>query len=173
MRFLFYLIVSLMVIVFQTTLLPGFSFFGHLFDLTLVVVLSISLAFSSFWLLTGVFALGCVMDTLSGGPFGLFLSVYSWVFVLVQVCKRFVHSENIIFLFVISGGAVFLENGFQIFTFLAHGGDAAVLAADIKAMVWQVVWAFAVLPAAMVVLSLAERVFLRFMAKRLGSLKRV
>ncbi|MFH1152502.1 MAG: hypothetical protein V1793_01690 [Pseudomonadota bacterium] len=126
MNFVYYAIVSLIFIVLQTTVLPGSFFFSRCFDLIVLIVLHISLAYANPGVLAGMAVLGCIMDSISGGPLGLYISAYVWIFVLVQVCKGFVHSENIIFLFIVSGAAVLLENGFQVFAFMVQGGGGRV-----------------------------------------------
>jgi hypothetical protein len=71
-----------------------------------------------------------------------------------------------VFLFVISGGAVLLENGFHLFSFIVKRGASAITAAEVATMAWQVVWALLLVPFIVILLALSRRIFLGFMARR-------
>ena len=82
--FCLYLVIGLATIVGQTTLLRLHVFQGVFYDLLipLVVFMRLHLTLTEASLLTLI--LGFVMDLFSGGVFGLYMTVYLWIFLLVQ-----------------------------------------------------------------------------------------
>jgi len=82
--FCLYSVIGLATIVGQTTLLRMPVFQGVFYDLLipLVVFMRLHLTFTEASLLTLI--LGFVMDLFSGGVFGLYMTVYVWIFLLVQ-----------------------------------------------------------------------------------------
>ncbi len=82
--FCLYTLIGLATIVGQTTLLRLPVFQGVFYDLLipLVVFMRLHLTLTEASLLTLI--LGFVMDLFSGGVFGLYMTVYLWIFLLVQ-----------------------------------------------------------------------------------------
>ena len=82
--FCLYTLIGLATIVGQTTLLRLPVFQGVFYDLLipLVVFMRLHLMLTEATLLTLI--LGFVMDLFSGGGFGLYMTVYLWIFLLVQ-----------------------------------------------------------------------------------------
>lgn len=160
MTSLFYVILSLVLIILQTSLLPGLPFFYQSFDLLLVVVLSLSLRSAHPAACIGVIFLGCIMDSVSGGPFGLYLSSYVWIYIAVQMFKGVVHSENIVFLYVSSIVAVMIENGIALFSLAVQQGSEVFLSPDISFMGHQVLWTLFLMPVMIIVVELFHRWFL-------------
>jgi cell shape-determining protein MreD len=64
-----------------------------------------------------ILALGFMMDNISGSPFGLYLTVYFWLFVGVCWIARYLRMRNKIFLSFVVVAAVLIENVFVIGTF--------------------------------------------------------
>jgi len=174
-RFFFYFGLSLVLIVVQTSILPGFSAFSQSFDLLFVIVLSLSLRFSHPGTGVAVFLLGCAMDSVSGGPFGLYISAYVWIYILVRSLKSLVHLENIVFLVCMSAVAVVVENAFLVFTFVVGKGVDAVSSRDLVFMVKQMVVALVVVPLLVLAVDQLERgvilIAKRFEGKRFDGLE--
>ena len=174
-RSFFYFSLSLVLIIVQTSIHPCFSVFSQSFDLLFVIVLSLSLRFSHPGTGVAVFLLGCAMDSVSGGPFGLYISAYVWIYILVRSLKSLVHLENIVFLICMSAVAVVVENAFLIFTFVVGKGAAAVSPRDLVLMVKQTVLALIVVPFLVLVVDQLERgvtlVAKRFEGKRFDGLE--
>lgn len=164
-RFFFYLLLTLIFIIVQTSILPTISFFSQTFDLLFVIVLSLSLRFSHPAAGIAIFLLGCVVDSVSGSPFGLYISAYIWTYILVRSLKPLVHLENIFFLVCMSAIAVVVENVFLLFTFVVRGGVAALLAGDLVLMVKQVLWGLIAVPVMVLLIDLLEGVVM-FISKR-------
>lgn len=69
MNFVFFGAVALGLMVMQTIVLPALDFFPYCFDLPLILVLYLSLVFSSYGTILAISSVGAVMDSLSGVPF--------------------------------------------------------------------------------------------------------
>ncbi len=102
------------------------------------------------------------MDSISGTPFGLYMSAYLWICISVQIMKRFVHSGNIIFLPLISALSVFLENCFLVFFFFVRYGEANFYSQDIMLMAKQMAWAFFIAPLMIWVMHICQKKWSRF-----------
>jgi rod shape-determining protein MreD len=103
------LAVSFGLILFQTSILP-FLFTSSYINVVTIYVIYLSL-FSPFRQgLLSVIISGIFLDSLSGGPFGLYVTVYFWLFVGIKWVTRYLHSQNMFLLpiFIIVG--VLLEN---------------------------------------------------------------
>ena len=86
------------------------------------------------------------MDSLSGGPFGLYLTVYVWLYILVRYLRQFLHVHNMILLTLVATAAVGLEGLILmgIFASRAELGQTPGLA--INGLIIQIAWAFFTMP---------------------------
>lgn len=145
-RFFFYLCMFFVFFLIQTSNLWFFSILNKRFDLLLVIVLSLSLKFSHIRTLGAVFLLGVTMDSISGGPFALYISAYVWIYILIRSLKAFVHLENIFFLVCIGVVAVVVENLFFLFVLVMGRGLDAIYYKDLVTMAYQTAWGLIVIP---------------------------
>ncbi|MBW2171943.1 MAG: rod shape-determining protein MreD, partial [Deltaproteobacteria bacterium] len=104
--FCIYLILGLSAIVAQTTILTLPLFHSLFFDLLipLVVFLGLRLRDGKGLLLVAIF--GMIMDLLSGGIFGLYLSVYLWIFLLVKNVSKYFNVDDKVFQSILIGACV-------------------------------------------------------------------
>ncbi len=102
------------------------------------------------------------MDSISGTPFGLYMSVYLWICISIQLLKRFVHPGNIIFVPVISALSVFVENCFLVFFFFVRYGEKNFYYQDIMLMLKQMAWAFFIVPLMILVIHIFQKKWTRF-----------
>lgn len=164
-RFLFYLGLFLLFFLVQTSNFWVFSTFNQHFDLLLVIVLCLSLKFSHIRTIAAVFLLGVAMDSVSGGPFGLYSSAYVWIHILIRSLKAFVHLENIVFIVCIGAVAVVVENLFLLFVLVMGKGLDAVQYNDLVTMVDQAAWSLIVIPLLVPVIYWLERIVLALAGK--------
>lgn len=165
MKFFFFIMLSLVLIIAQTSIFPGFSFFSQSFDLLIVNVIYLSLISSNPCMILVVILLGTIMDSLSGAPFGIYISVYVWIFISVQGMKIFVHPGSIVLLPIVSSMAVLIENLFLLFSFFVRNGKNAVSAQDFVFMVKQIMWAFVFIPLLIVIIHAVQKSLLGFVGK--------
>ncbi|MBW2679819.1 MAG: hypothetical protein JRD01_03585 [Deltaproteobacteria bacterium] len=81
------------------------------------------------------------MDSLSGGPFGLYLTAYVWLFVGVRWIITFLHvGDSFLLPFIVAAG-VLLQNFIFIGTIAMFEPGAQFLSAAISTVTIQVLWA--------------------------------
>ncbi len=110
MTYLLYIAVGLLVVVFQTTLSMHFAMFGGMYDLFLLFVIYLGFYRTikegfPFILLFGLF-----MDALTGGPFGLYLTSYFWLYVCTLAMTGFMRVGNNLILPLVVAGSILFQN---------------------------------------------------------------
>jgi rod shape-determining protein MreD len=85
--------------------------------------------------------LGFLMDNLSGGPFGLYLTTYFWLFIVVKLVIKYLHARNNILLLFIVAAGVLMENIIFIASVSMSGPDSRFLAITIRTVIFQILWA--------------------------------
>ena len=102
--------IGLFLIVVQTTIMPHISVFERFYDLLspLVIYLSIFRPVRESSVIILIF--GFLMDNISGGPFGLYLTSYIWMFLGVRWAITFLHvGDSLLLPFIVAVG-VLMEN---------------------------------------------------------------
>ena len=141
MKFCFHIFISLCLVIFQTTVMPYYPFFEKFYDLLSPFIIYLSLFHSVRDSLPVVLFLGFVMDTLSGGPFGLYLSTYVWLFIGVRWIINFLHVGNsFLWPFVIAAG-VFMQNCIYIGAIAMLEPGSRFSSATVNLVAVQVFWA--------------------------------
>jgi rod shape-determining protein MreD len=110
MNYVIYITCGLFMVICQTTVIPRLAFIGHLFDLVLPVVIYLAAFRPLHEALPFTVFLGVLMDNLSGGPFGLYLTSYVWLFIAARAAATVVRAENPIMIVLILIGAVAAQN---------------------------------------------------------------
>lgn len=99
------------IILIQATLFPVILLFHRHYDLVLPMVVYLGLYRNfreSFPLLAG---LGLIMDSLSGGAFGLYLTTYFWLYAGVNWTIRLLDRRNLFLTIGLVAVGVLVENG--------------------------------------------------------------
>ncbi len=110
MSYLFYLGVSLILILVQTTILPYLFHFGIFYDLFVPFVLYLVIFRPAHESFVTVVLLGMAMDAFSAGPMGLYGAAYLCLFALGIWLKRYLHVGNRLLLPVIVTMGVVTQN---------------------------------------------------------------
>ena len=139
--FCLYLIVGLSTIVARTTILGLPFFHGIFYDLLipLVVSLRLNLPTRKGVLLVGIF--GLVMDLLSGGIFGLYLSIYFWIFLSVKGLSKYFDVGDTVFQSLLIGVCVLGQHLLFGISVGAPWKGAQLLAAHMAPVLLQTVFA--------------------------------
>jgi rod shape-determining protein MreD len=137
---------GLFLVICQTTIIPRLPFVGYLFDLVLPVVIYLA-AFRPLHeaLLLTVF-LGILMDNLSGGPFGLYLTSYAWLLIAARAAATVVRAENAIMIVLILIGAVAAQNAFFFAILGASGVEDPSGGLAVRVVTEQIGWVFLIGP---------------------------
>lgn len=110
MTYCFYMCVFLFFVILQTVIMPCFSMFDRFYDLLVPLVIYLGLFRSVRESIPVIIVIGFVMDNLSGGPLGLYLTAYLWLFAGVRWIVYVLHvGDKVLLPFVVAIG-VLLEN---------------------------------------------------------------
>lgn len=156
MTILFYILVSLCLVLIKTTLIPGMPFLDKFYDLLIPIVIYLSMFRPVREGLPIVLFFGLIMDSLCGGPMGLYLTTYIWLYVGVRWLGQFLQTSNLfLFAAAVAGGVAF-----EILILLGYMlllAPAAIIPEDTaKTVVLQLIWAFITGPLIMVMISWAQ-----------------
>jgi rod shape-determining protein MreD len=165
MNYFIYIASSLGLVICQTTLLPRLGFAGHFFDLLLPWVIYLAAFRPVHETLFFVLFIGALVDNLSGGPFGLYLISYIWLFIGVRLAAAVVRVENPMVLVVIIAAAVAFQNAFFAATIGISGAGAPSAAEVIRVISEQVGWVLLIGPILVAGIRTARRLTNRYMNK--------
>ena len=141
MSYFFHVCICFGLVILQTTIMPYFSLFDKFYDLLSPFVIYLSLFRSSRESIPVILIFGFVMDNLSGGPFGLYLTTYLWLFIGVRWIVTYVDIRNSILLpFVVAAG-VFIQNLIFIGVIMVLRPGSWFSAIAVKTISAQVLWA--------------------------------
>lgn len=157
MIFLFYLIISMGLIFLQTTILPGDRSLSWVYDLLAPLVISIGISRPLREGVPLVIIVGVLMDALSGGPVGIYLTVYIWLFIGVRYLKQFLHMRNILLLSLVVIVAVVFENLVLVGIVTMQTSFSRVLPVALNIAMVQTLWALFTGPIFLVLLYLGQR----------------
>jgi len=141
MTYCFYICVCLCLVIFQTTIIPHIPLFNNFYDLLIPFIVYLGLFRPAREGILFILALGFLMDNLSGGPFGLYLTTYFWLFIVVKSVIKYVHARNNILLLFIVAAGVLMENIIFIAGVSMSGQDSQFLAITIRTVIFQILWA--------------------------------
>ena len=138
--FLHFLICFFLVIL-QTTIMPYFSVFDRFYDLLFPFIIFLSLFRSLRESLPVVLFFGFVMDTLSGGPFGLYLTTYLWLFIGVKWMITFLDiGDSVLLPFVVAAG-VLIQNVIFVGAIVIFNPVSLSFSSAVNTIAVQVLWA--------------------------------
>jgi cell shape-determining protein MreD len=108
MTVFFYIFVSLCLVMIKTTLIPGLQVFEKFYDLLIPIIIYLSLFRSLKEGVPVVLFFGLIMDSLCGGPLGLYLASYVWLYAGMWWLRQFLHTGSFVLLAIcVSMGVVF------------------------------------------------------------------
>jgi len=140
MTYLLYIAVGLLVVVFQTTLSMHFAMFGGMYDLFLLFVIYLGFYRTikegfPFILLFGLF-----MDALTGGPFGLYLTSYFWLYMVILGMTLFMRVANNMILPLIVIGSILFQNIVFLGTMTIFTPEAELPVSSYRNVLTQILW---------------------------------
>lgn len=97
-------------LLFQTSIAPNFNLFNNFFNLMNLLVVYLVLYRQLQEIIIFVLLTGILMDYLSGGPFGLYLTIYIWLSLAIKGILKFLHKGNPIIIPMIISCAILAEN---------------------------------------------------------------
>jgi len=94
MSYFFNISACLFLVILQTTVMPYLPLLEKFYDLLIPFIVYLGLSRPVRESLPFVLFLGFIMDNLSGGPFGLYLTTYFWLYVGVKGITMFIQVGN-------------------------------------------------------------------------------
>ncbi len=141
MTYCFHICTCFCLVIFKTTVMPYFSLFDRFYDLIFPFIIYLSLFRSARESIPLILFFGFVMDNLTGGPFGLYLTTYLWLFIGVRWVITFMDVEDsALLLFVVAAG-VLVQNFIIIGTIVMFEPVSRFSPVVISTVVVQVLWA--------------------------------
>lgn len=156
MNIVFFIIVTTVLFILQTIVIPSFTWFSYCFDLMIIVVLYLSIISDRHTVLIPVILIGCVMDTSSGTPFFLHIFSYIWVYLLIQLVQQVLFRRSIIFVLIISVVSVLIQQLFLLLSVFVRHGNEAVLTFDYGILIAQLILALIFIPPSVWVLNISR-----------------
>jgi cell shape-determining protein MreD len=153
MTILFYILVSLCLVLIKTTLIPGMPLFDKFYDLLLPIIIYLSFFRSKVEGVPIVLFFGVIMDSLCGGPMGLFLIIYIWLYVGMRWLAQFLHTGSLMLLALAVAIGVVFEIGILLgyMAILAPRASIPVDAGETVAL--QIMWALITGPMIMIIIA--------------------
>ena len=157
MTILFYILVSLCLLVIKTTLIPGLPIFSKFYDLLIPIVIYLSLFRSLREGIPIVLIFGLIMDSLCGGPMGLYMATYIWLYVAMRYLRQVLHAGNIV-LFAVAVAAGVAFESLVLLVYMLVLAPGAIVPADAASITLQhIIWALITGPILMIMISWAQR----------------
>lgn len=157
MTIFFYIMVSFCLVTIKTTLIPAFGMFAKFYDLLIPIIIYLSLFRSLQEGIPLVLFFGLIMDSLCGGPLGLYLATYIWLYAAMRWVSRFLHTGNIVLVGLsVTIGVVF--EGFVMLAYMVFLAPTAIIPEDTtRTLVMQIVWSMATGPIILFIINRAQK----------------
>ncbi|RUA03509.1 MAG: hypothetical protein DSY89_00625 [Deltaproteobacteria bacterium] len=138
----FHIIFGLAILVLQTTILPDTAIFSSCYDLLIVQVVYLGLHQKVRESIIVIVLLGIAADSLTGGPYGVYLTTYFWLFISVRWALVYLRLSNTIILpFVVAYG-VLIENLLQFAgAFALDPSNGTIVQMSLHILTTQLLWA--------------------------------
>ena len=141
MTYCLHIFIGLCLIVIQTTVMPHFPLFERFYDLLAPFVIYLSIFRPVRESMVIVFVFGFFMDIISGGPFGLYLTAYVWLFIGVRWAITFLHVGDSLLLPIVVAAGVLMENLVFIGTSAMFEQSSRISETMVSTIIVQVLWA--------------------------------
>ena len=136
-----HIFICLCLIVIQTTVMPYIPLFERFYDLLTPFIIYLSIFRSVREGMIIIFIFGFFMDIISGGPFGLYLTAYVWLFIAVRWTITFLHVGDSLLLPIVVAAGVLMENLIFIGTSAMFEQNSRISEAMVSTIIVQVLWA--------------------------------
>ena len=140
MTYFLYTAVCLLVVVFQTTLSMHFAILDGMYDLLLLFVIYVGFYRPVREGFAFVILFGLIMDSLSGGSFGLYLTGYFWLYICILGMTGFMRVGNNLMLPLVVVGSVLFQNIIFLGTMAVFVPEAKIPAFSYRNVLTQLLW---------------------------------
>jgi rod shape-determining protein MreD len=157
MTILFYILVSIGLVMIKTTLIPGIAIFDQFYDLLIPIVIYLGFFRSIKEGIPIVLFFGLIMDSLSGGPAGLYVTSYIWLYAGLRWLSQYLHTGSLIVLAVAVAGGVAFETLFLLGYMVLLAPQTSIPADAFRTIVMQILWALVTGPLILEVIGRAQK----------------
>jgi hypothetical protein len=141
MTYLVYFCTCLCLVIVQTSIMPFIPLFDRFYDLMCLFVIYLGLFRPLRESLPVILFYGLFMDNLSGGPFGLYLTTYLWLFICIRWLITFLQLHSFMLLTLVVAIGVLLENLIFIGIIAVLKSGSGIPADAVRVIGGQVLWA--------------------------------
>ncbi len=141
MIYCFHICACLCLVIFKTTVLPYIPLFNTFYDLLALYVIFMGTFLGIREGIPVSIFMGLLMDSLSGCPFGLYLTTYFWLYIGVSQFKKIFHITNYIILSLVVAAVVLTENMILFGTSAMLEPGIQFSSNIVKSFTYQVLWA--------------------------------
>ncbi|NJL58847.1 MAG: hypothetical protein HC887_03535 [Desulfobacteraceae bacterium] len=122
MKYGFYLLSGGGLFFLQTSVIPYFQIFNGIYDILIPFILYLSIFCPFVESLLVAVGCGLTMDSLSGGPFGIFTTSYVWIFIGMKQIAMYVNISGAILISLLTMLGILIENAiiFGTFSFMRN-----------------------------------------------------
>lgn len=145
-RYLFYLVLVVFLVILQTSILPYLPVVGRFYDFLIPFIVYLSLYKPLGDGLPVLAAGGLAMDMLSGAPIGIYLTTYLWIFIACRGAPRWISiREHLLFSLLVVLGVLF-ENILFSVAVLSAETPRFFTAHSLRIILLQLFWALVTAP---------------------------
>jgi len=142
MKYFFYVFTCLVLVLIQMTVIHHFRVLSGFYDLFLLIVIFLGLYRNLRESIPVILFLGIIMDNLYNGPFGLYMTVYLWLYATIRWSSVYFHIKNKLFMVFAVASGVLIENLIFIGSFVMFNPDSQFPGNIPKNTLVQILWAF-------------------------------
>ena len=142
MTYVFYTLISLVLITLQTTIMPGLALWGNFFDLLVAFIIYLGLFRPLRESIAFILILGLVADSLSGTPLMLYVTSYFWVYAGVRWLNKVLQIGMRFRFPIIVASGVLLANVIIAVAILLWMPGLASASILVRTAASQLIWAF-------------------------------
>jgi cell shape-determining protein MreD len=141
----------------KTTLIPGVFLFEKFYDLLVPIIIYLSFYRRKIEGIPIVLFFGFIMDSLCGGPMGLYLFIYIWLYLAMRWVAQYVHTGSFVLLTLAVAIGVVFEIGILL-VYMAYLAVNATIPVDtLRTVVMQIIWALITGPLILVMIERAQK----------------
>jgi hypothetical protein len=155
----------LFLVIFQTTFYYAIPALNHFVDLLIIFVIYAGLFLPFIESIVLVLVLGSLMDSFTGGLFGLYLSIYFWIIIGLRPFVMLLNLKNAHTLRLLLGIAIGFENLMLFIGTVALKQEIVFSTESILGMAYQMLWTLALGPFLIRLLTAMDRQLIHAQSK--------
>ena len=136
----------LFLVIFQTTIYYAIPALNHFVDLLITFAIYAGLFLPFLESIVLILVLGTLMDSITGGLFGLYLSIYFWIIVGLRPFVTLLNLKNVHTLMLLLGIAIGFKNLMLFVGTVALKQEIVFSSESFRAMAYQLFWTLALGP---------------------------